>query len=646
MVSRLWIKLTAAILLTALNGSTQDAKSNAGTYGSDTYESGGAALTPLERRGRDTWYFWTGGDQRLWRKLAIVTNGVTDLLLYVDSRRNGHRFRDLGVITQPGCRAAAQADEFGLWFDDCQSENLADIPGQATGILGLRKFPNPEFDKAKWSIEKYRQNPKEIEPPYLIGMACGFCHNALSPLNPPDDPEHPEWRNIVSAFGNQYFEEGKFFSLNLKPDDFRWHVGNRQPPGTSDTSRVATDHIFNPNAINSIFSLGDRPFHPEKMSDGSVREVHHILKDGADSIGVAGASLRVYVNIGMCSEYWLSLHDPVEGKGTQKPFLIEKARADCADWRATEERMPAAEAFLKTLTPMYLKDAPGGGYYLTKDPEVLRRGKIVFGEQCASCHSSKRPPSQIAAGSPEALEWYRQSALADDFLTGNFLSDDERHSVAEIGTNISRAAASNAVRGHVWDNFSSETYKDLPGPGVLRDLYNPIKPSDPISFNMEAGGRGYYRTPTLIGAWATAPFFHNNALGVFLKNPSVAGRVAAFEDAMEKLLWPEKRLGVQSILVTTAKSTITRGDGSELEIPSGMPVKLVASVDPNRLLQLGPGGNWFTRLLGKLFGGKILWDQLLRNNLAPDFIEDRGHTFGSDLPDPDKHALIEFVKTF
>ena len=161
MVSRLRTRLTAAILLTALNGFTQDAKSGAATYGSDTYESGGAALTALERRGRDTWYFWTGGDQRLWRKLAIVTNGVTDLLLYVDSRRNGHRFRDLGVITQPGCRAADQPDEFGLWFDNCASENLADIPGQPTGILGLRKFPNPEFDKTKWSIEKYRQNPKK-----------------------------------------------------------------------------------------------------------------------------------------------------------------------------------------------------------------------------------------------------------------------------------------------------------------------------------------------------------------------------------------------------------------------------------------------------------------------------------------------------
>jgi hypothetical protein len=30
---------------------------------------------------------------------------------------------------------------------------------------------------------------------------------------------------------------------------------------------------------------------------------------------------------------------------------------------------------------------------------------------------------------------------------------------------------------------------------------------------------------------------------------------------------------------------------------------------------------------------------------CPDLITDRGHTFGSNLPDEDKHALIEYLKT-
>jgi hypothetical protein len=37
---------------------------------------------------------------------------------------------------------------------------------------------------------------------------------------------------------------------------------------------------------------------------------------------------------------------------------------------------------------------------------------------------------------------------------------------------------------------------------------------------------------------------------------------------------------------------------------------------------------------------------LLSISKCPDFIEDRGHIFGSSLTDKDKRALIEFLKTF
>ena len=38
--------------------------------------------------------------------------------------------------------------------------------------------------------------------------------------------------------------------------------------------------------------------------------------------------------------------------------------------------------------------------------------------------------------------------------------------------------------------------------------------------------------------------------------------------------------------------------------------------------------------------------ELLAENKCPDFIEDEGHYFGTDLPDADKRALIEYLKTF
>ena len=611
----------------------------------DSYEYDGRTLTAEQNTGRDTWYFWTAGNEKFWRRMAVVTAGNVDLLTYVDSRDRGSRFERLGVINHPGCRAATAPDRHGLWLDDCSAaEPVPQIPGSPTGIVGLRRFDNPAFDATKWNAQAYLAD-RAIEPPYLVGMSCGFCHVGFNPVKPPADPDRAAWSNLSPTIGNQYFEEGKLFSLNMTPADFRWHVANQQPPGTSDTSRFATDHIDNPNAINTIFNLSFRPASGERMRDGSTRQVHRILKDGADSVGIAGASLRVYVNIGMCGDYSTTLHDPIYGvKKAQEPFDMARARAGCEDWRATEARMPAAEAFLKTLTPPRLADAPGGPGYLTAGDAVLRQGGTAFADKCAQCHSSKQPPAGIA-GTPSAVAWYRESVLAPDFLTGNFLSDDQRYPVTVIGTNIARAVASNATRGHVWDQFSSETYKTLPPVTSVRNLYNPRDPARPIAFDVPPGGRGYYRTASLTGMWATAPYLHNNSVGVFVRDPSVSARMAAFFDAMEKLLWPERRLGVRSIPVTTTDSTVTlSGTSRVLRIPMGTPVDLVARVDPTELARLVdrlPAAE----LVLKLTPDDVIVSRLLSRNLAPDFVEDRGHTFGAELPDADKRALIEFLKT-
>jgi cytochrome c5 len=606
------------------------------------YESN--ALTPEQKAGRDTWYFWTGGNQTFWRRMAAITEGNVDLLMYLDSRLHDRRFEELGVINEPGCKAATGPDRYGLWLDDCsEATPVPNIPGQAAGIVGLRRFDNPAFDALKWNLDQYLKDRRAMEPPYLVGMSCGFCHVGFNPINPPADPNRARWANLSPGIGNQYFLEGKLFSLNMMPDDFRWHVSNRQPPGTSDTSRFATDHINNPNAINTILNLADRPTAPETMRDGSVRNVHHILKDGADSIGVAGASMRVYVNIGMCGDYFVTLHDPVWGvKQSQRPFDIDHARATCQDWRDTEARMAGAEAFLKTLRPLRLADAPAGRAYLTVDESVLRRGKIAFADNCASCHSSKQPPPGVT----NRAEWFRQSVLADDFLQGNFLSDDRRNPVTRIGTNIARAVGSNATRGHIWDQFSSETYKAQPPAGVLTGLHNPRDPDRPIDFVLPDGGRGYYRTASLTSIWATAPYLHNNSVGVFIKDPSISGRMTAFRDGIEKLLWPETRLAAQSIPVTTIDSTIRiSGTTRTIRVPAGTPIDYIARVDPTRLAELADSIP-VVNLVLKLTPDDVLLGGLLKRNLAPDFVLDRGHTFGADLSDEDKRALIEFLKSF
>ncbi len=522
-----------AIGAAAVCGARAEEKRNA----DNTYAAGSVMLTADENTGRDTWHFWTGGNEKFWRQLAIATGGNVDLLMYADSRMHGRRFEALGVINHPGCRAAAAADRYGLWLDDCSAaEQIPQMPGAPIGIVGLRRFDNPKFDEAKWNLDAYLKDRKSAEPPYLVGMSCAFCHVGFNPVDPPADPNNATWANLSPTIGNQYFDEGKLFSLNMAPSDFRWHVANRQPPGTSDTSRLATDHIDNPSAINTIFNLAYRPTSVERMRDGSERPVPHVLKDGADSIGIAGASLRVYLNIGMCGDYLMTLHDPIDGvKRPQAAFDMDHARASCEDWRNTEARMSAAEAFLKTATPLKLASAPGGEKYLTASAEVVRQGKVVFADSCAVCHSSKQPPP----GTPDRKQWFRESVLADDFLTGNFLSDDTRHPVTSIGTNIGRAMASNATRGHIWDQFSSDTYKALPAVGTVAGLFNPRDPAHPIAFALPAGGRGYYRTPSLTSVWATAPYLHNNSVGAFIKDPSVSGQDARLlrrhrEDALAR----------------------------------------------------------------------------------------------------------------
>lgn len=645
---------------------------------SSCYQSGYTNLTPLQSEGRDTWYFWTGGDkdaegavvgdQALWRFLAVQSHGTFDLLQAVDSRYRGERFHRFGVINDPDCRAATKPDKYGLWMDDCSNPDVPVLPGmgQPAGVMGLRRFTNPRFKEAAWDVNKYLADPAKVEPPYLIGVACGFCHVGFNPLHPPADPERPEWHNLYPGIGNQYFREQIFNtakyppSRGLKTKDFQWQVANAEPPGTSETSQVATDHINNPNVINNIANLNDRPKHTEVTADGVKREVYHVLKDGADSIGAAClddptekpgvndtacAALRVYVNIGVCASIWTTLQDPVYGlKRAQSPFEPKVARQQnkaCDEgWSGTEARMEALESFLRTLPPLHLADADGGNGYLPKDQAQVARGKTVFAENCASCHSSKRPPADYDG---QATDWFRKAVLADDFLDHNFLSDDVRHSVSEIGTNSERAMASNATQGNIWQEFSSTTYKQLP-PVRVNGLVDPLHTSlRLVPFDAE-GGRGYYRTPTLINVWATAPYLHNNSVGLFNADPSVAGRMAAYQDGMEKLLWPERRPGTKTIRRTTQASTFRYPEGGSACIAKGTPIDVIANVSlitPEHFRR----DNFFTRLFCRITGTGGLNGLFLLADNAPDFVQDRGHTYGSQLSDEDKRALIEYLKT-
>ena len=566
----------------------------------------------------------------------------------------------------PGVKIGAR----GTKFPDGTSLPVWSYYGEPTGILGLRLFTNPEFDakaKAAWDPERYYKDPiyysdPRLVRPYRVGMSCGFCHIGPSPSNPPADPANPQFANLSSTVGAQYMWVDRLFMVEPNERNFMYQLVRTYRPGAMDTSLVSTDNINNPRTMNAIYNLGARleiakHLGHEKLTGGErdnkqfndfVKEgplteffkapgevwTPRVLKDGSDSVGALGALNRVYLNIGLFSEEWLTHFNAVVGGKPITPIEIKTAVAHSAYWRATEQGTPAtALFFLKAAQPDRLAKAPGGNAYLTADADTLAQGRRVFAETCARCHSSKAPrhPDPTLADcngsdymqcfrrwwewtqTPEYKQQMRTIVDSPDFLAGNYLSSDVRVPATLLRTNACSPLATNALGGNIWDNFSSTSYKALPSVGSIT-VQDPFDGA-PRIYEMPAGGRGYTRVPSLVSLWSTAPYLLNNTVGPFDSDPSVAGRMRSFEASIEQMLWPEKRprdseLGgkVDGIIDrTTARSfillpasyltAVREKFGKEGEtifarladadgninlgpIPQGMPVNLLANLQP------------------------------------------------------------------
>jgi hypothetical protein len=629
--------------------------------------------------------------------------------------------------------------------------------GRSSGVIGLRLSDNPIFDaaaKAAWMKHvgpdgvnhDFYENPsyynnKNLVRPYVVGMACSLCHVSFDPVRPPADVANPKWENLNDYVGAQYFNVCEFFvprrvtggangqPVHVDPPDetsFIWQLIHTSVSGALDTSFIATDYLNNPGTMNGVFNVKQRldraakgvstpgPYDPmvDQLTGGALclKNLHldngqlipRVLKQGDDSVGFEGALSRVYVNIGHAWPEWKKHFRPLVGGPTlenggasQSPVPVVALQTNSASWNWSEDRSPSlAHYFIAYAKPLLLKDAPGGAQHI--DESKLDRGKIVFAENCAGCHSSKQPsfyPLTPNGMTDEAKAWFRTEVMKPDFFTDNFLSDERRHKVTEIGTNSTRAAATNATRNHIWDNFSSETYKNLAPIGTF-DVDNPYsstgKSKVSIPLPGESNGPGYYRPPSLISLWSSAPYLHNNSVGI---DPTVAmpgdvsldGRLRAFQDGIEKMLWIQPR-GTQ-IWKTTKKSYIyvpvtylpkdlerfIRSHHDELidknldslqlgPIPEGTPVNLIANtnLDPglvNGIKRLDLAAK-IIDVLAKIKKENLNDDQIkelmraelvpqfLALNKCPDFYEDKGHEFGKTLPIEDKRALIELLKTF
>ena len=245
------------------------------------------------------WIVWTGGNDKFWNRISVDSLGTLDFLKTLSSHPSMHygrrnRWVHLGLVNEP-CFSEAKAPDpnrYGLWLDqrdpNCPPDPFAseaNYPGvklgargttvrvgsyygEPSGIVGLRLFPNPDFDekaRRNWDAERYYNDPgyyesRDLVKPYRVGMSCGFCHVGPNPVKPPADPENPAWENLSSNVGAQYWWVDRIFDWKGEKDqgNYFFQLFHTSRPGTLDTSIVSTDNINNPRTMNAVYYLGPR----------------------------------------------------------------------------------------------------------------------------------------------------------------------------------------------------------------------------------------------------------------------------------------------------------------------------------------------------------------------------------------------------
>ncbi len=576
----------------------------------NSLQYGGGDLTPAELVGAKIWFNATGGNERFFTYVYPQRLGVLiDWFKVLQSEKREGRFHTWGLINDPDCckpgdpNCPIKSLEETYGFDYCPGDetllkyvgardktykdpacDLIDAPldpndphgpndqrqsacdlrfGTSTGAMGIRKFPNPRFDKEKWKNlnkgqldtwagynERVRPMDSElpstsrildgsVEPPFLIGLSCGSCHIAFKPENPPKNPAHPQWENLSGTVGNQYSRFSQILGSGMDPQTIEYQIYGHARPGIVDTSALPNDQINNAGTINAIINFSQRPSHFEhdilkwrktaQCPNGSnerqcwcepgrnqkcwerskqTEKVHQLLKGGEDSIGILEALQRVFINIGTCSEESWGNHltdlrqlDPTQRGYGQTPVDIGQLRRDCAEFRAIEDRLGELAQFLISARPSDLYQARG----LKSNRDLIEQLDKEFGEGSVKQGQrlfAKNCASCHSSQNPpfENVDFRAVSDKPQDKgIRIDWLGNDQLNPVSEIGTKPARALHSNHMTGHIWEEYGSDTLRS--------------KKADPTLKELSDGGRGYYRNISLLSTWAHAPFMHNNAIG-------------------------------------------------------------------------------------------------------------------------------------
>ena len=320
------------------------------------------------------------------------------------------RFDEFGVLNDPDCTDGDASTDF---LDKCDDPN-------SSGVIGLRKYPNPSFPNAG--------------PKYLFGSACATCHAGFDAENPPADPNHPTWNNIDVMPGNAHLQIGKIFGGHLSTHDPRRQVFDSWAPGTVDTTAIWSDHIDNTLAIAPITDFDKWP-EQERQYQGDLILTSAQEGSGQDDVGCELRSLRVWMSEGMCA---LECSLPAAAAGV--PLDVDACRDNCAAFRLAESEVGEMCQFLRGWHPPRLGSAPGGDDLI--DDDEADHGGDVFAANCAGCHDGK----------------------------DGLYSDFQVRPVDDIGVNSCAARTTNWTAAGIWAQFSSDDYKARPGggPGFIR----------------------------------------------------------------------------------------------------------------------------------------------------------------------------------
>lgn len=441
------------------------------------------------RRGLEIWLNETYGGEKFFDLLASeagVRIGPRRASLRVGFENvvntpRDRRFQTWGTINDPDCKA-----------DPGGGPDLCPDPG-ATGVVGIRQSLTADGRR-------------------IYGISCGSCHVSFDPLHPPEDVNNPAWENLHPTIGNAHLKAGKLIAANLPPTEPLRLMFEGWPDGTVDTTALFNDGIMNPGAITPIWELRHRP----RFDVGSHGRQLRMGQGGEDDLGGERAALRVYTNIGVC---FAECVQQAAADGT----AIDLQQCRASGCLPPEQDIRDLVGFLESVKAPRFPGRPA-------DFPRFPRGRRVFEENCASCHTTRGEGGRVLSNAEITL----------------FVEPAHPDYDPENVTNACRALTAQWQEGHLWEAFSSWAYKA----------------------RAATGGKGY-RTMQLAGAWATPPFLHNQSVGP--TPPADARpdeRAQAYEAAMRMLLSSSRPPQVNALPVAVGP------------FPAGTPLTLVFSRDP------------------------------------------------------------------